>query len=271
MKSGIAFGALILFGILLFSQVSVPVGAQENPTAAPLPPTINPTIAALENVIATQQVKIENLEREQNFEAREREIGLRDINSQWKNWLTFVGIAGSILAIFGFKSIRDIWNAIEKAKQDWTENIRTLEAEWEKRSQVALDQAVYKLDLAKVPIFLPINENVGSIHRLLQQRKFERIEYYKNFDELERGILVVSLKDKNQDQQKEILDAFKEFVEVRQPSPANTGFIIYSPDGIKVPSDVTGCHDNLVTANYPATVVSSIFTVGRGIEITPAN
>lgn len=259
---------VLLLGLVLLSRQITPVIAQGNPTETPTP---NPTIVVLENNIATQQVKIDSLEREQAFEAREREIGLRDINSQWKSWLAIVGTAGAILAIFGIKSIRDLWNTIAKANQDWAENIKKLESEWEKQSQIALDQAVYKLDLAKLPILLPVNENVGAIHRLLQLRKFEKVVYYKNFSELDKGVLIVSLKDKNEEQRKEILGIFKDFIESREPSPSDTGFIIYSPDGIKVPPEVTGCHDNLVTANYPATVVSSIFTVGRGIELTPLN
>lgn len=262
------FIATLLLGGIAFASAIQPVAAQNvSPTATP---TAN-IIPTLQSVIATQQVRIETLEREQGFEAREREIGFRDINSQWKNWLAFIGIAGGILALFGIKDIRDLWKAIEKVKQDWAENIKGLEAEWEKRSQIALDQAVYKLDMANIPILLPVNGNVGSIHRLLQQRKFEKVGYYKNFDEFKNGILVVSLKDKNEDEQKKTLAQFKEFIELWQPSATNTGFIIYSPDGIKVPTDVLVCHDNLVTANFPSTVVSSIFSVGRGIETVPTN
>lgn len=259
---------LSLAGTMFLSGLTRPAIAQGNQAPTPTP---NSTTVALQNTIATQQVRIDSLEREQTFEAKEREIGLRDINSQWKSWLAIVGVAAGIVAIFGIKSARDLWNAIEKAKHDWLENIGKLESDWEKRSQVALDQAVYKLDLAKIPILLPINENIGAIHRLLQLRKFEKVGYYKNFNELENGILIVSLKDKNPEQQKQILDGFKEFIESREPSPMNTGFIIYSPDGIKVPPDIMACHDNLVTANFPATVVSSIFTVGRGIETTLPN
>ena len=259
------FIATLLLGGIAFALADQAVSAQGvSPTATP---TVN-IVPTLQSVIATQQVRIETLEREQGFETQKREIGFRDINSQWKSWLAFIGIAGGILAIFGIKGIRDLWNAIEKVKQDWAENIKNLESEWEKRSQIALDQAVYKLDLANIPILLPVNENVGSIHRLLQQRKFEKVGYYKNFDEIKNGILVVSLKDKNEEEQKKTLAQFKDFIELWQPSATNTGFIIYSPDGIRVPPDVLGCHDNLVAANFPSTVVSSIFTVGRGIEIS---
>ncbi len=257
--------AMLLFGGVVFSSVSSPASAQSaTPTTTP---TINPTISALEAVVATQQIKIATLEREQLWEAKERDIGFRDINSQWKSWLAFFGIAGSVLAIVGIKSVRDLWDTIKKAKKDWQDNLKGLEKEWEKRSEIALDRAVYKLDMANIPILLPADENVGSIHRLLHQRKFENVVYYKDFTEFEDGILVISLKGKNEDEQKKTLDQFIEFIKLRKPSAVNTGFIIYSPDGIKVPSDVLIRHDNLVTANFPSTVVSSIFTVGRGIDI----
>jgi hypothetical protein len=261
------FAGLFVLTFILFSTVTFSVGAQGNPTATPQP-TVNPTIAALENVIATQRVKIDTLERELGFEAKEREIGLRDINSQWKIAVAIVGIAGVILAVFGFRSLRDVWNAIEKARNDWKENVRNLETEWEQRSKAALDIAVYKLDLGKLPIYLPLDEDVSRIHRLLKLRKFEKVIYYKKFEEFTHGILIVSLKGKDERQQGETFTAFKKFMEARNPSAEESGFILYCPDRITAPPDVMSCHDNLVTANYPATVVSSIFTVGRGIEIT---
>lgn len=262
------FIAALIIGGLFVALANQPVSAQS------APPTPTPTpgiVSTLQSVIATQQIRIEALEREQGFEAKEREIGFRDINSQWKSWFAIAGIAVFAAGIFGVKGMRDLWQALETANQQWAEHIKSMKAEWEKRSQIALDQAIYRLDLANIPILLPVNENVGSIHRLLQQRKFEKIGYYKSFDELKVGILVVSLKGKNEEEIKKTLEQFKEFIELWRPNTANTGFIIYSPDGIKVPPDVLGCHDNLVTANFPSTVVSSIFTVGRGIEIIPPN
>jgi len=258
---------MLLLGGVVFSSAASPVSAQTTPSTDT--PTPNPTVMALENRVATQEAKIDSLEREQIFEARERDIGFRDINSKWQSWLTFFGIAGGILALVGIKSARDLWNAIQKAEQDWKNNVEKLEKEWEKRSEVALDSAVYKLDMANIPIFLPADENVGSVHRLLQQRKFDNIRYYKEYNEFESGVLVVSLKGKDEEAQKETLGKFKEYIETQKPSAIATGFIVYSPDGIKVPANVQNCHDNLVAANFPSTVVSSIFTVGRGIEIAP--
>lgn len=267
--------ATLLFGGIIFSSVLHPVSAQTaQPTATSTLSPPNPTIVVLENIVATQKVEIAALQSEQSLEAKERDINARDvnsqfreINSQWKSWLALTGIAGGILAILGIKSARDLWDTIKKTQQDWKEHTTKLEKEWEKRSSIALDQAVYKLDMANIPILLPADENVGSVHRLLQQRKFEKIKYYKNYNELEYGVLVVSLKGKSEEEQKKTLDKFKEFIATQQPSALTTGFIVYAPDRISVPADVMNCHDNLVTANFPATVVSNIFAVGRGIEI----
>jgi len=245
---------MLLFGGVLFSSVLNPVSAQTaQPTDTPTP---NPTIVALENIIATQQILLEAQSRTISNTADDLSRAEKDWQWKWGIAGLVLGALGSILASIGVSSVTD-----------FKKKISELEKEWDKRSALALNYAVYKLDMSNIPILLPADENVGSIRRLLQQRKFEKIKYYKNYNELEGGVLVVSLKGKNEEEQKKTLDKFKDFIETQLPSAITTGFIIYSPDRITVPTEIMNCHDNLVTANYPATVISSIFTVGRGIDI----
>lgn len=259
--SHFAFFISLIIGMLiplsLWTDATTSVSAQGSPTGTPTP---NPTITVLESTIAAQQINIEKLEREQGFEAKEREIGFRDINSQWKTVAAIGGIAILVLGWFGFTGVRDAKLAVEK-------QVKNIEAKWEAQLQSTLDKAVYKLDLSNLPIYLPSGENLENIHRLLQFRKFENVSFYKTLDEFERGVLIISLKGKDEKGQGEILGKFKDFIDSQHPSAANTGLIIYAPAGIKVPPEIMESHDNLVTANYPSTVVSSIFTVGRGIEL----
>jgi hypothetical protein len=253
MKSGIAFGGLFMLSVLLLSNLTISVNAQGNPTATPAVATANPTIAVLENTIATQQIQINQLNTRLTDEERERKYYDRDIFWKWGISAALATAVISILTWVGRKSLQDLQN------------------DWQRDSQKILDKAIYKLDLSNLPIYLPSGENLENIHRLLQLRKFEKVGFYKTLGEFEHGVLIVSLKGKDDKQQAEILDKFKDFIDSQNPSAANTGFIIYAPAGIRVPPEIMECHDNLVTANYPATVVSSIFTVGRGIEIPVLN
>lgn len=240
---------LTLIGLIIavFGS-STPVRAQANPTATPTP---NPTIEALEDKLAKQQDEINAIKDQLTDEERDRKYYDRDL--QWK-W----GISGAIAtAVIGFLT----WAGIKQFKD--------LQENWVRSSQKILDKAIYKLDLSKIPVYLPAGEKLEHIHRLLQMRKFEKVGFYNNFDEFSEGVLVVSLAGKEEAERSKILDEFKKFIKNTRPSIAKSGFIIFAPGGIRVPDEVTNCHDNLVTANYPATVVSMMFVVGRGMDITP--
>ena len=241
---------LVAFGLILMllGSTSIPAGAQAvtTPTATP-----NPTIGSLEGVVATQQAETDTMNNRLIDEERDRKYYDRDL--QWK-WGISAAIATAVIGVLAWVGKKDL---------------NDLQKNWERSSQKILDKAIYKLDLSKLPIYLPMGENLDSIHRLLQRRKFEKIGFYNTFDEIDRGLIIVSLKNKNETERAETLQKLLTFISARNPSSANTGFIIFAPGGIQVPQDVMNCHDNLVTANYPATVVGMIFVVGRGMDITP--
>jgi len=240
------FIATLLLGGIAFTLAGQSVSAQGvSPTATP---TVN-IVPTLQSVIATQQADIDKLVDEE----RDRKYYDRDI--QWK-WGILAAVGAAVTWILTWVG---------------KNSLQSLQLGWEQRSQKILDKAIYKLDLGNLPIYLPAGEKLENIHNFLQRRKFEALKFYNHFDEFERGILIVSLKGKDENQQAEILGKFKDFIETKNPGMSDSGFIIYAPGRIRVPDDIMECHDNLVTANYPATVVSSIFSVGRGIEIVLPN
>lgn len=249
--------AALLLGGIVFSSILHPVSAQTaqpTSTTTPVSPSTptDPQIQALQSTIATQQVQIDQLQRDHLQEVKDRQFDVRDLLWKWGIAVAVVTAVMSILTWVGRNSLQN------------------LQKDWEYRSEKILNRAIYKLDLSNLRIYLPVDENSKDIRRLLLQRKFENIQLYGDFNEFKNGILIVSLKGKDETQQTEILDNFKSFIDTQKPSPANAGFIVYCPDGIKVPPKIMGCHENLVTANYLSTVISSIFTVGRGIEIVPS-
>ena len=253
----------LLFTAAFFILLSLPNSAQAQGNETPTP---NPTIIALENQIATQEAQIEELRDQITDEKGDREYFDRDI--QWQ-----FGIAGTIstaiialLAFLGISNIKDIRTKIGEMTDSWFEKI---EIEWEKRSQVLLDEAIYKIDIGNLPIYLPINEGMESIFRLLKQRRFSNTDFYESLDEFSEGIFILSLKNKNKKQQKELLDKFTSFIDENNPNSKEIGYIIFAPKGIIVPKEVMDCYENLVTANYPATVLSMVFVIARGLEITP--
>jgi hypothetical protein len=241
---------LFLLAMILYIRPSSPVQAQSNITAT-VSPTIDPAIVVLENKLATQQVQIDDLTRNLTNETHDREYYDRDL--QWR-WGILAAIATAVISIL-------TWLGVS--------NFKEIQTKWEIRSNKILDKAIYKIDLGKLPIFLPVGEKIENIYTLLQHRKFEKMIFYESLDECGSGIIVLSLRDKNIQEQTEILQKMETFIDTKHPSSSDTGIIIFAPGDIKVAPKYMNCFENLVTAKYPATVVSDIFVVGRGMDITP--
>ncbi len=244
--------SILLFGGVVFSSVLNPVSAQYAQAAST--PTPN-TLPTLQSIIATQQIQIEELQRDLTFETKNREFNVRDLYWTWGIAVAVASAVVGILSWIGKKNLND------------------LQADWDRKSQQMLDKAVYKLDPGNLPIYLPAGQGFEGLHNTLQKRKFGKIGFYNNLDEFNKsnsqGVIVISLASKNESEQTAILNEFKTLIEQQLPDGSKTGFIIYAPGDIRVPSYITGCYDNLVTANFPATVISMVFAVGRGLDIVP--
>lgn len=255
--SALLIAALLLGGVI-FSSVLQPVSAQTvQPTATPIAVStpVDPAVSALQSTVATQQVQIDQLQRDLAQETRNREFDVRDL--VWK-WGIAAAIATAVIGILtwiGKYSLSDLQN------------------KWQRESQRTLDQAIFKMDPSNLPIYLPSGEKLEELHNVLQKRRFGKVSFYDKLSEFTvidcQGVIIISLKDKNDSEQKTILGNLKDFIQQQKPVSSKTGFIIFAPGDITVPKDVTGSYDNLVTANYPATVVNMVFAVGRGLDIVP--
>ena len=239
--------ATLLMGGVFFLSVLQPVSAQTvQPT--PVPNATDPAIPTLQAVVATQQVQINQLQRDLQYETQNRQFDTRDIKWTW-------GIAVLIATlVIGFLS----WLGIQ--------NFKDLQEQWNRKSQKLLDQALYKFDPSNLPIQLP--NSAVKIHRLLSLRQLGKIEFYDDYENLKdnklQGIIVISMLDKDQLADDEA--RYQKFIQSRKLDSSTTGIILYAGTN-KVSEDTQTAFDNMVTANYPATVVSNILVVGRGLKI----
>ena len=261
-------GGFLFLAFTFLMAISTPASAQGNPTATAIDPTVNPTIVAFESVIATQQVQIDELKRNQSYEIRDREYEIRDLKWKWGIAAALGGAAILIASWFGISGLKDLRTKLEETKANWKSNVERLEKEWERNSQRLLDKAIYRLDPGNLPIKLPAGAT--PLHQLLTRREIGKIEFYNSLDDLTHedlgGVIVVSMTEKEQLATME--DKFRQFVQRTKPDPALTGIVLYTGPN-RVSDETTMLFDNLVTANYPGTVVSNIFVVGRALKIEP--
>lgn len=253
---------LLLGGVSLASAFQ-PASAQTVQATPTVTPNVVPTLQA---VVATQQVEIEQLKRDLNENNRDRMFDIRDLQWKWGIAAALGSAAILVASWFGMNSMNDVKTKLDETKRNWENNVDSLEKEWEKRSQLLLDKAIYKFDPSNLPIKLPANST--NIYMLLSRRKLGKIEFYENLADLDgdklTGVIVVSMVDKDTFAADE--DYFRTFVKSRKLDTALTGFVLYTGPN-RATDATTGVYDNLVTANYPGTVVSNILVVGRGLEI----
>jgi len=171
---------------------------------------------------------------------------LRDVS--WKmdqKLLVFTGMAAlisGIAAYLGYKNFKDLDETI-KGKISST-----------------LEKELYQLDPTNIPIHLQSGQGMESIHRRLQLSGLKNLSFYERLDKhCLDGITIIAMPDV--DAQKK----FRDFIEVYNPDSETAAYILYAPPN-SVSKETLDCYENLVTANFPATVVSMVLVVGRGLK-----
>jgi len=261
------FIATLLLGGIAFTLAGQSVSAQGvSPTATP---TVN-IVPTLQSVIATQQIQLD--EQGRTIKNTTDDLSRAEKDWQWKWGIAgaIVGALGTILASLGISNLTDFkkkLNAFEKEfsnqlkqlENKWEKHTAALEQTWEKRSAESLNQTLEKFDLRNLPIFIP-KGNGSLLRRLelsgLQHEEYESLKSLKST----QGVIVVNLE--SGDDQK----AFREFVEKSGLNPQKTAFVLYAEPST-VQKETIKCFENLVIANFPATVVSNILAIGRGLQI----
>ena len=125
----------IILGVLFLSAFSFSliapytVQAQDNSTATPSP---NPTIIALENQIATQQVQLEEQARAISKEVEDRERAVDDWHWKWGVAGSVVGALITILATLGISNLPGFKKQLKEMEEKWQKHTSELEEKWEK-------------------------------------------------------------------------------------------------------------------------------------------
>lgn len=246
MTAILAMICFILVGIFLL-QPTISTKAQDNPPPTPTP---NPTFVSLENLIATQQIQLDTLNKKIEDETRDRIYFDRDIGWKWGISATVATIIISLLAFLGVKSLKDLQHL------------------WGKQSQTILNKAIYKLDLENMPVYLPMDQNLENIHSYLQRRKFGKLGFYKKLEDVKKGVIIISIQGMDEQNQNLVYQKLIRYVKESKPDSTEIGIIIYSPGGLKIPNNIMECYENLVSANFLTTIASNIFVVARGIDLT---
>lgn len=101
-----------------------------------------------------------------------------------------------------------------------------------------------------------------AIHRRLQLSGLKNITFYNRLDKhCLSGITIFAVPDERAQER------FRSFIEIYNPDPFTAAYILYGPQG-SVNKETLECYENLVTANFPATVASMVLVVGRGLKPT---
>lgn len=259
--------AMLLSGGVVFSSVLNPVSAKTDPPTAT--PTPNPTITRLENIIATQQIQIQDQGRTINNIADDLSRAEKDWQWKWGIAGAIVGALGTILASLGISNLTDFKKTLKDFDKKFTEQLdqlgtkwekhtAVLEESWEKRSAENLNHLLERFDLRNLPIFIP--KGSGNLLRRLELSGLRHDEY-ESLASLPSTNGVIVVKFGNSEDQR----SFREFVENTGLNPQKTAFVLFAEPS-SVEKDTIRCFENLVIANFPATVVSNILAIGRGLE-----
>lgn len=260
---------LWLFGIpSVNAQSKAPVSL---PTSTPNP------IPTLQTMIATQQVQIDEQERQITYAHKDISRVAEDWQWKWGVVGMIVGAIGTILASAGFNSVTDMKKRLTSLEKDfakqlkqtddkWEKQLTELERNWEERSTHRMNYLLEKFDLRKLPIYIPNGE--GRLKRRLELSGLTAEEYTElGLLTVQEGVIVVKFSrpdDKDSDPRDQF--EFRNFVEVAGLDPNKVAFVLFAEPSSVKPATIN-CFENLVIGNFPATVVSNILAVGRGLQI----
>jgi hypothetical protein len=232
--TGLILASAILVGLIIFWRtVPVPVVVASAPGSSPSPQTdIKVQVDGLSQ-------RIDRVENDQAF-------ALRDAAWKMDQKLFYLGgwafLIAALAAFFGYRTYKDLDGAIRE------------------KANGIIQKELYQLDPTNIPIHLQSGQGMEPIHRRLQLSGLKNISFYDRLDKhCLNGIIIFAVADEQARQR------FREFIETYSPDPFKAAYILYGPQG-SVDRETLESYENLVTANFPATVASMVLVVGRGLK-----
>lgn len=220
--------SLILVGVLLLRAVAFD---SVPPQAAQPPPA------------SDLELRVEKLEADLDYLKRDLAFRLD------QKLYYFGGIALLIsfaAAFFGWKSYKDLDGIIR-------EKIR-----------VTLENELYQLDPANLTVRLPKGHpDTPLIRKRLELSGLRNIREYLELNKAcTRGLTIVPVNNADEEER------FRGFLKREQPDPELAAFVLYTTDPtfrVSVP-DTLNQYERVATANMPATVITAVLAVSRGLH-----
>lgn len=244
-------GVILLLAFSFFATMPASVQAQSAPTATPSP---NPTIIALENQIATQQVQIEELQHLQKRKLEDLSFDVMNQLFEDKKQLYFVSALATFLGVlgsfFGIKTYNDINKKVqEKIK-------KSIDKEYKRQIEEA--------DIELIPIRIQKSELLSDVVKRLKLYGLQNLSFFSFYSgQLTRGIVIVVIN--SEESEKEFQEFLKKYDE--KLNPQQTAFILYA-NNYRVSAETIGMYPNLTMANMPATVGIAVFNIGKTLRNT---
>jgi len=240
----VVFLAVTALFVFIFSssvQAQTPVTITDTPIIAPTI-TPNPTMAVLQNVIATQQVDIQALQRDLKYEVRDM---------RW--WFLVAGVIITIIGFFGYQTYKSI-----------DEQIRI-------KIRRIISKYLYQLDLTNLEVFVSRQLSQGEYksHNLSGILKVQGIEIKwfeaKPTKKTLQGITILPIENAEDE------NAFVDYIEnnKQQLNPQKAGFILYATTAYRLKPDTLNIYPTIVIANTVWSLVSILMVMGRSLTPPP--
>lgn len=206
--------------------------------AASQPPGGNATTVELE-----QRVLL--LEKDQNSKLQQIAWAL----DQKLYYITGAALfISSLAAFFGWKTYKDLDTIIH-------EKIRT-----------TLENELYQLDPANLTVRLPKDHpDTSLIRKRLELCGLKNVTEYLELNKAcARGLTIVPVNNSEEEQR------FRKFLEEVKPDPDMAAFVLYTtadPREFRVSvADTLNKYERVATANMPATVITAVLAISRGLH-----
>jgi hypothetical protein len=227
----LAMGIMFMVNILIISDSHAQAN-ERNP---------EPTVVDMQNTISTQQVEIDQLDRELQAIREDHDYEIRDI--RWSIDIK-LAVATIIFTVAGFFGIRTYQGIDEKIR---------------KKISSTLDKELYQLDPTMLTIH--IREGLDRERRRLEMSGLKNVKYYLDFDKsCRRGVTIVPISQESDEEE------FITFLNSYELDPRRAAFILYATGDYRVSEETTMAYENLALANTPTTLVMAVLAVGRGLN-----
>jgi hypothetical protein len=202
-----------------------------SPTLTVIPDT---TIVSLQNTVATQQIEIQTLQRDLQYEVRDL---------RW--WFVPIGLLAAAIGAGVIQAYKNIGNVINK-------KMRTL-----------INKYYYQLDVGNLD--LHITSGLSDLEELLKSQGIYKISRFKSLGAKSlQGVTIVSMDDK--DHEKEFINFIEQYyINNLRLNPKRAGFILYASTGFRIDPKTIELFPSTAVANTPWNLLSTVMILGRSV------